>query len=220
MHLRVMAWNVHGFRAGIKAMAETVRAEEPDIVILNETGYLGFRLRRFARRLDMEGSTGATLRRRIPNAVLARRPWRLVRGQVAVFPRKGRGVRRGAVLAQMGRSGLRLWVVGVHLGLSGGERATHARVLTDLLAGRDPVVIGGDLNEDETGAAARWIAGRYWDAAAGAGDAATFPAGEPRARIDYVFGSQGIGVERVWTGGDGFVELSDHRPVLADLSLG
>src|SRR5688500_5715088 len=119
MRLRVMTWNVHGFGAGTKQMAEAVRAAEPDLVILNETGYLGFRLRRFARRLEMEGSTGATLRWRIPNAVLARRPWRVIKGQVAVLPRKGRTVRRGAVMAQMGRSGIRLWVVAIHLGLSG-----------------------------------------------------------------------------------------------------
>lgn len=218
MKLRVMAWNVHGFRVGAKALADAVRAEEPDIVMLNETGYLGFRLRRFSRRLRMEGATGATLRWRIPNAVLARAPWRLVKGQVAVLPRKGRGVRRGAVLAQMGRTGRRVWVVGVHLGLSGQERATHARVLTDLLAGRDPVIVGGDLNEDSFGTAARWIGDRYWDIA-GEGNVPTFPSKEPRARIDYIFTSEGISVERVWTGGDRFVELSDHRPVFADLTL-
>lgn len=215
-----MTWNVHGFRAGVKAAAEAVRGEEPDVVLLNETGYLGFRLRRFARRLDMEGSTGATLRWRIPNAVLARRPWRVVRGQVAVLPRTGRTVRRGAVMAQMGRSGIRLWVVAVHLGLSGQERAAHAKVLTDMLAGRDPAVMGGDLNEDETGSAARWIASRYWDVAADAAEAATFPSREPRARIDYLFVSEGIQLERAWTGGGRFEELSDHRPVLADLSVG
>lgn len=219
MRLRVMTWNVHGFRAGTKAAAEAVRAEGPDVVIVNETGYLGFRLRRFARRLEMEGSSGATLRWRIPNAVLVRRPWRVVRGQVAVLPRAGRRVRRGAVMAQIGRSGLRLWVASVHLGLSGQERAVHARVLTDLLAGRDPTVLGGDLNEDDTGAAAVWIAKRYWDAAADAG-APTFPAGEPRARIDYVFVSQGIRVERTWTGGEPFGDISDHLPVVVDLAVG
>lgn len=220
MRFRVMAWNVHGFRAGTKAIAEAVRTQEPDLVIVNETGYMGFRLRRFARRLDMEGSTGATLRRRIPNAVLARRPWRVIRGQVAVLPRSGRTVRRGAVMAQMGRSGIRLWVMSVHLGLSGQERAAHARVLTDLLAGRDPTLVGGDLNEDETGSAARWMASRYWDVAAQAPDAATFPSKEPRARIDYLFVSEGIKLERTWIGGQGFQELSDHRPVFADLAIG
>ena len=219
MQLRVMAWNVHGFRAGTKEIAEAVRAEEPDVLILNETGYLGFRLRRFSRRLGMEGSTGATLRWRIPNAVLVKPPWRVVRGQVAVLPRAGRTLRRGAVLAQLGRTGQRLWVVGVHLGLSGQERAAHAKVLTDLLSGRHPTVLGGDLNEDASGAAARWISGRFWDAASELPDGATFPARDPRARIDYLFVSEGIRVERVATGGERYARLSDHLPVLADLRL-
>ena len=214
-----MVWNVHGFRAGTKAMAEAVRSEEPDLVLLNETGYLGFRLKRFARRLDMEGSTGATLRWRIPNAVLGRRPWRSIQGKVAVFPRAGRGVRRGAVMAQMGRSGFRLWVVALHLGLSGQERAVHAQVLTDLVEGLQPIVIGGDLNEDENGNAARSLAERYQDACAGPSAAPTFPSKEPRSRIDYVFASQDIRVERAWVGGRSFLRLSDHLPVLADLSV-
>jgi endonuclease/exonuclease/phosphatase family metal-dependent hydrolase len=220
MRLRVMTWNVHGFRAGTRAIAEAVRAEDPDLIILNETGYLGFRLRRFARRLDLEGSTGATLRWRIPNAVLARRPWRVVRGEVAVFPRRGRTVRRGAVMALTGRAGHRLWVVSVHLGLSGRERISHARALTDLLATRDPAIVGGDLNEDAAGEAALWIAKRYWDAAAESAEAATFPASEPRSRIDFVFVSQGIRVQRTWTGDARFVGLSDHLPVMVDLALG
>ncbi len=219
MQLRVMTWNVHGFRAGTKPIAEAVRAEDPDVVILNETGYLGFRLRRFSRRLGMEGSTGATLRWRIPNAVLVKPPWRVVRGRVAVLPRSGRTLRRGAVLAQLGRTGQRLWVVGTHLGLSGQERIEHARVLTDLLAARHPALLGGDLNEDESGAAARWIAERYWDAASSSTDAFTFPAREPRARIDYLFVSDGVRVDRVWMGDSRFAELSDHLPVFADLTL-
>jgi endonuclease/exonuclease/phosphatase family metal-dependent hydrolase len=219
MQLRVMVWNVHGFGAGTRAMAEAVRSEEPDVVLLNETGYLGFRLKRFARRLDMEGSTGATLRWRIPNAALVRRPWRVIRGQVAVLPRAGRGVRRGAVMAQIGRSGFRLWVVAVHLGLSGQERAIHAQVLTELVEGREPVVIGGDLNEDDRGNAARLISTTYLDACAGPAAAPTFPSRDPRARIDYVFVSRGVRVDRAWIGGPGFVKLSDHLPVLADLSV-
>jgi endonuclease/exonuclease/phosphatase family metal-dependent hydrolase len=220
MRFRVMAWNVHGFRAGTKAMAEAVRKMEADLLILNETGYLGFRLRRFSRRLEMEGSTGASLRWRIPNAVLARRPWRVIRGQVAVLPRSGRTVRRGAVMAQMGRSGVRLWVVAVHLGLSGQERAAHARVLADMLSGRHPTVVGGDLNEDSTGSAVRTITERYWDVVAETPDSATFPSKDPRARIDYVFLSEGIKLERSWTGDERFTRLSDHRPVFADLSIG
>ena len=218
MRLRVMAWNVHGFRGGTREMAEAVRAEEPDVLLLNETGYLGFRLRRFARRLGMEGATGATLRWRIPNAVLVRTPWRSIAGQVAVLPRTRRTVRRGVVMAHLGRAGYRTWAVAVHLGLSPGEREEHAEIVLQLLEGRTPVILGGDLNEDQTGATARALARELGDAHRSS-PAPTFPAREPRARIDVVFASRDVAVERAWRGGPRFAELSDHLPVVADLRL-
>jgi endonuclease/exonuclease/phosphatase family metal-dependent hydrolase len=217
MRLRVMTWNVHGFRAGTKAIADAVRAEEPDVLLLNETGYLGFRLRRFARRAAMEGASGATLRWRIPNAVLVREPWRPVRGEVAVLPRRRRLIRRGIVMGLIRHGGLRLWAAAVHLGLSAEERAEHALVILDLLDGRQPVILGGDLNEDPLGRAASRFADELQDA--GTGGEPTFPAREPRARIDYVFVAPGISVDRVWHGAERLRSLSDHLPVLADVTV-
>jgi endonuclease/exonuclease/phosphatase family metal-dependent hydrolase len=217
MRVRVMVWNVHGFRAGTRTMADAVRAEEPDILLLNETGYLGFRLGRFARRAGMEGASGATLRWRIPNAVLARQPWRPVRGEVAVLPRRRRALRRGIVMGLVRHGGVRLWTAAVHLGLSAQQRAEHALVILDLLDGRHPVILGGDLNEDPFGRAAARLADELQDA--GAGGEPTFPASEPRARIDYIFVAPGIRVERVWHGNERLWPLSDHLPVLAELDL-
>lgn len=217
MRLRVMVWNVHGFRAGTKRIAAAVTDAAPDLVLLNETRYLGFHLRQFARRAGLEGASGTGVWRPIPNAVLARRPWRVVDAGKIVFPRTRRTLRRGIVLTIVGRAGTRASAGAVHLGLSGEERAEHARALTDLLAGREPVLLGGDLNEAADEPAARWIADRYWDVARDAGP--TFPSWEPRARIDYLFVSGGVGVERAWVGGQRFAGLSDHLPVLADLEL-
>jgi endonuclease/exonuclease/phosphatase family metal-dependent hydrolase len=222
--LRVATYNVHGFRAGTREMAEALAGEAPDVLLLNETRYLGIRLRRFARRMDMRSVSGTGLfrRARIPNAVLTRPPWRVVRHEVVALPRLGRTVRRGAVLASLGRAGLRVVAAAVHLGLSESERLEHARVLTDLVAGRrEAVIIGGDLNEDEDGRAASWVAGRYWDAFAAAGDGSphTFPGVDPRARIDYLFVSEGVTVSRAWVGGPPFRVLSDHLPVFADLEV-
>jgi endonuclease/exonuclease/phosphatase family metal-dependent hydrolase len=217
MRLRVMVWNVHGFRAGTKRIAAAVSDAAPDLLLLNETRYLGFHVRRFARRAGLEGASGTGLWRPIPNAVLARRPWRVVDAGKIVFRRSRKTLRRGVLLTVVGRAGTRLSAGAVHLGLSGEERGEHARELTDLLAGREPVVLGGDLNEGPEEAAARWMAARYWDVARDAGR--TFPAWEPRARIDYLFVSDGVRVERAWVGGERFARLSDHLPVLADLEL-
>ena len=213
-----MVWNVHGFRAGIARMAEAVGSGSPDILIVNETGFVGLHLRRFSKRVGMRRATGLHGIRRIRNAVLARPPWRIVGSQVISLPRSGGNRRRGVVLAEVGRAGRRLTVASVHLGLSSRERTEHARLLTDLVAGHDPVVVGGDLNEGPDGPAAGWIGQRLWDVMQDT-DWATFPARAPAARIDYLFVSERLIPERAWVGADGFRDLSDHLPVLADLSL-
>lgn len=220
MRLRAMAYNVHGFRAGTREMAAAVAAERPDVVLLNETGYLGFRLRRFARRVEMQLASGTGLFRPIPNAVLVRSPWRLIRHQVEIFPRSRKTVRRGMVVAVAGRAGQRLALAALHLGLSGPERVEQARFLTDRLAGTHPMILGGDLNEEPHAPAASWIRERYWDAAGEQDPGLTFPGLDPGARIDYLFVSEGVRVERAWVGGGLFVRLSDHLPVLADLTIG
>jgi endonuclease/exonuclease/phosphatase family metal-dependent hydrolase len=214
-----MVWNVHGFRAGVGAVADRVGRIHPDVLILNETRYLGTRLRRFGRRVEMVGADGTGLWRAIPNAILCRAPWRVVRSEKVIFPRRGRTIRRGAIVATVGRAGTRIEVVAVHLGLSGRERVEHARVLTDLVAGRWPLLLGGDLNEGPDGPAASWIAGRYWDACTGR-CGPTFPSGAPRARIDYLFVSEGVQVASASVGGHASAAVSDHLPVLVDLDVG
>jgi endonuclease/exonuclease/phosphatase family metal-dependent hydrolase len=216
--LRVLAWNVHGYRAGPTRVGEVIAEQGPDVVLLNEAGYLRFRARRLGSRLGMRVVSGGGFRTRIPNAVLIRPPWRLVEYRVEVLPRAGRELRRGAVLATIGRAGRRILAAAVHLGLSRRERVRHAEVLTDLLVThRHPVILGGDLNEGPDGPAASWMAARFWDAQAGDAGALTFPSADPRARIDYVFVSDGLTVERAWIAGD--ADSSDHLAVVADLRL-
>jgi endonuclease/exonuclease/phosphatase family metal-dependent hydrolase len=218
MPLRVMVWNVHGFRAGVRRMAEAAASERPDVLMVNETGFVGWRLALFSRRLGMHQATGLRGLRRIRNAVLVRPPWRVVRRRVIRLPRSGGNRRRGMVMAEVGRAGRRLSATAVHLGLSGKERIEHARLLTDVLAGHEAAVVGGDLNEGPDGPASSWIGGRLWDVLRDR-DAATFPSRAPTTRIDYLFVSETLLPARGWVGGDAYRELSDHLPVLGDLSL-
>jgi endonuclease/exonuclease/phosphatase family metal-dependent hydrolase len=141
-----------------------------------------------------------------------------VEAEKVVFPRTRRTIRRGTVLATVGRAGRRLLVAAVHLGLSGPERREHARVLTDLLVGRGAVILGGDLNEAPDGPAASWIAERYWDVCAD-GCGPTFPSTAARARIDYLFVSERLGAASVSVGSSDLAGLSDHLPVIADLEV-
>lgn len=224
MQVRVVVYNVRGFRAGVQRVADVVRHFEPDLVLLNESGRRRS-LRRFAAALGMEaaGDPRSTFARRVKNAVLVRPPWRVVSHRLHRFERLERFYPRGALIAHVGRSGERLWAIAVHLGLSPPERRRHAQELTDLVAGlRGPVVVGGDLNETPDRTAATWIGERLWDAWLLGGDVAgvTFPAGDPTARIDYLFVSEGVRVEGALVpDGFGASEASDHRPVVAELSL-
>jgi endonuclease/exonuclease/phosphatase family metal-dependent hydrolase len=221
--LRLLAYNAHGLRAGARRVAKAIAEEWPDIILMNECGFLGVRLRRFARLLGMEATSGLRLFRPVTNAVLVRPPWRIVERRNFQFSGTNRLQRRGVVTARIGHAGFRLTAASVHLGLSDPERVRHAKELTDFLAGLPgPHVLGGDLNEDSERPAAEWVSERLWDAfaKAGEGKGATFPSREPRARIDYLFVSEGISVERAWVGDDpGKIEASDHRPVFADVMV-
>lgn len=221
--LRLLAYNAHGLRAGARRVAKAIAVEWPDIILMNECGFLGLRLRRFARLLGMEATSGLRLFRPVTNAVLVRPPWRILDRRNLEFSRTERRQRRGVVTARIGQAGFRLTAASVHLGLSDPERVRHAEELTDFLAGLPgPQVLGGDLNEDPERPAATWISERLWDAFAKAGEGTgeTFPSREPRARIDYLFVSEGISVERAWVGDDSaMIEASDHRPVFADVMV-
>jgi hypothetical protein len=53
MRVRVVVYNVRGFRDGFERLVRLVGHFEPDLVLLNETGSR-WRLRRFANALGME----------------------------------------------------------------------------------------------------------------------------------------------------------------------
>jgi endonuclease/exonuclease/phosphatase family metal-dependent hydrolase len=160
-------------------------------------------------------------RKSIHNAVLVRSPWRVITHRLHRFPREAQGVPRGVLVARVGRAGIRLWAMSVHLGLHPGSRRRNAEELTDLvLAVNEPVLAGGDLNEMPDGKAATWLSDRFWDAwaHAGEGDGDTFPSANPTARIDYLFATEQFRIEGAITVPTAdAAEASDHLPLLADL---
>jgi endonuclease/exonuclease/phosphatase family metal-dependent hydrolase len=165
------------------------------------------------------------LRRRIKNAVLAKSPWHIVEHRLHRFADVRKPLNpRGALVARVGNAGRRIWVVTIHLGLHPVERLNAAEELADLAAGLDgPILVGGDCNESPDGRAAAFLADRFWDAWLLGGDVSgeTFPAGDPTARIDYLFVSEGVKVERVLVPSvmPEARTASDHLPVVAELTL-
>jgi endonuclease/exonuclease/phosphatase family metal-dependent hydrolase len=195
----VVVYNVRGFRDGSDRVVRVVGHFRPDVVVLNETGTRR-RLRRFSRALGMDAATDpwSPFRRRVKNAVLVRPPWRILSRRLHRF----RDVRRrlyprGALIAQVGRSGFRMWAISVHLGLHPLERIHSVEEISDIARGLGgPVLIGGDFSGE------------------------TFPASEPSARIDFLFVSEGVGALRVIVPPGSDARLaSDHLPVVAELRL-
>jgi endonuclease/exonuclease/phosphatase family metal-dependent hydrolase len=222
VQIRAATYNVQSFRGGVETAAGILAADEPDLVLIQECGPRRS-LRSLARSLEMEGKSSHRLFGRVRNAVLCRAPWRVIGVEVADFTREGGTLPRGFIAVRLRRMGMNLTAVSAHLGLSAHEREGHARELTDWLAGvEEPVVLGADLNEGPEAPAARWLAGRIFDAFghAGRGPGETFPARVPTARIDYLFVSEAIRPLRAWVStAPDVVTSSDHRPVIAELEL-
>lgn len=225
MKLRVVVYNVKGFRAGADAVANALVEYHPDLALINECGTRG-KLRTFARRLGMVTVSGPLFfLLRVPrNALLVRPPWRVTEHRLHRFERTERFYPRGALVAQIGRAGERLTVLCVHLGLVPAERRRHAGELTDLARTLpEPLVIGGDFNDGPQGKAPAWVGERYWDAwiRVGEGTGETFPASDPTARIDYLFASEDVRFEQAAVlGSTAARTASDHVPLLVDLYIG
>jgi endonuclease/exonuclease/phosphatase family metal-dependent hydrolase len=224
MRVRVVVYNVRGFRDGFERLLRLVGHFEPDLVLLNETGSR-WRLRRFADALGMElaADPWSSFRRRVKDAVLVRPPWRIAEHRQHRFEGGPWRYPRGALVARVERGDVRLCVVSMHLGLHPRERLAHAKALAALVDDiTTPIVAGGDLNERPDGRAVGLLSERFRDAwlLGGDADGETFPADEPTARIDYLFVSEGVMVERVLVPpGPDAREASDHRPLVAELTL-
>jgi endonuclease/exonuclease/phosphatase family metal-dependent hydrolase len=224
VRLRVLVYNVHGFKAGVDRVANVVARFEPDLMFVNETGGR-HRLRRFARQLGMQaaGDPWAPLRRRVKDAVLVRPPWRLRAHRLVRFEPTRWFLPRGALVAEAQRDGFSCIAIATHLGLRPVERIQHARALLALVDRAErPVLVGGDLNEQPDGKAFAMVADRLSDTWRLGGHAGgdTFPAADPTARIDALFVSEGVRVERALVPGDDAVRsASDHLPVVVQLAL-
>ncbi len=222
--LRVASYNTRDFLDDAPLAARVVRAIDPDVLCLQEVPrrlLARRRLARFARGCGLRttgshrGSGGTTIlvsaRVRLLDAAHHRLPVR--------WPDRTRGFARVRVRLAGGTC---LTVACVHLSLRPAERAEHVRTLLAELAGAEPLVVAGDLNEGPGGTAWRRLV-EEGGLRQVAPDGPTYPAATPRHTLDVVLASPGVAVrsrrevllpEAVWA------RASDHRPVWADLEVG
>jgi endonuclease/exonuclease/phosphatase family metal-dependent hydrolase len=222
--VRVVTYNIRGFRDGRGRVADVVRAIAPDVLLLQETGSRRA-LRRLAADVEMRVAHDpwSPLRRRVKNAVLLAEPWRFRSIELKRFEPIRRWYPRGALVARAVAGPNAIWAISTHFGLGGPERAAQAASLTELLAGLGggSVIVGGDLNATPDMRAVRTISAALGDAWAhvGLGEGATFPAFAPAARIDYVFVGGATTVVRAAVGAEGASRASDHLPVVVEVRL-
>lgn len=222
-----MTYNVHGLGDDVSALTAVVGDLRPDVLVVQEAPKL---LRWRSRCAGLARTTGllyvAGGRTAGGNLLLAHQRT-VVHGHAEErIPQRLRDPIRGVVSATFAVDGTRFGVVGVHLSLSAAGRARDVdRVLGTVRSFGDlPVLVAGDLNEHPGGPSWRALTGAGLHDVAGNGTP-TFPAGEPRARIDAVFASGGKVRGRVVdlpTDGEGRARLaraSDHLPVVVDVDL-
>ena len=211
--LRVMTYNVKGLQLSRPDVVAVVRAAAPDVLGVQEPprGLLGwFRMWRFARDVGMRAVVNGGGAR---TTALLVAPGRSVTSPSAVrLPNLSGRTARGVAVATV--DGIRFVVV--HLSLVRDERASH---LSDLLVRHVPTkrtVVLGDLNEPPGGPTWTSLTTVLVDVDP-MGDP-TFPAIEPRQRIDAILRSPDLatGTARVPSGQPAQVG-SDHRPLVVDL---
>jgi endonuclease/exonuclease/phosphatase family metal-dependent hydrolase len=240
--LRVLTYNVHACRGrdGIispSRIAEVIASVSPDIVALQELDVRRKRSDRLdqaeliARELGMSfhfSPAMHVMEEQFGDAILTALPMRLVKaGPLPGIWFPVRLESRGALWAEISLGRARLQMLTTHLGLVRRERRNQTGALTgaDWLKHPDcsgPAILAGDFNFLSRGRSYARINACLQDAQrlAPSQSDATFPARYPRFRIDYIFVSPSIQVDRVETVRTAATQVaSDHLPVVADLRI-
>jgi endonuclease/exonuclease/phosphatase family metal-dependent hydrolase len=214
-----------------EALTRVIRACAPDLVFVQEAPRF-FRWRKRAAWLAAHTdlvvlSGGATAAGPL---LLCSLRATVERTEDLLLPRTPGLHRRGFATAVVRIAGTRIGLLSCHLSLRHEERVVQADLLLDRLDSMavEHVIAAGDLNDAPEGKAFRLLAERLQDGRSVRpwGGGLTFPAHDPRLRIDAVFASRDIEVLGcgVPSGLPGVTEqdlraASDHLPVLAALRV-
>ena len=225
--LRVLSYNIRSLRDDAEAVAAVIRSCEPDVVCIQEA----------PRFLRWRSKCAALARTSGLFVVAGGRP----AGAMLLLARLGVDVhatrelllsrtpglhQRGLAIAEVEVGGQRWAVASMHLGLRADERQRHADEVLEALVGYDvPVVVAGDVNERPGEPAWTMLTEQYldsWVAAGGdeSGAGGTYRSDAPYERIDGIFADRTLSVlSCVVPDLPEVATASDHRPVLAVLSL-
>ena len=224
--VRVLSYNVRSLRDDRRAVARVIRACRPDVVCVQEAPRF-LRWQSTCAWLARESGLVVLTGGRPAGAMLLLGDLRArVLATRNVLLRRTPGLhQRGLAMAVLEVAGARFAVAGMHLSLNEEERGRQVgEVLGHLRELGEPhTVLAGDVNEPPSKPRWRRLAAELQDgwAVAPRGGEFTFPSWYPDKRIDGVFATAGIEVLGCGVPEDipGLGVASDHRPVLATLSI-
>lgn len=231
--VRILSYNVRSLRDDSETLYRLIRAQNPDVVVIQEAPRF-FRWRSkcaaFARRCGLIYVAGG--RSAGDNLLLA--AVRAATDRTGVVerrvPRPPMRPIAGVVAAVFDIGDARFGVVGAHLGLTAAERRVEVAEVIEVAAALDTqhAIVAGDLNEEP--------GGRSWRELAEAGfgdpmpdrDDPTFPSTSPYKRIDAILTTEGVKTVTYGVPGQrradatlaaDYARASDHLPVLAVLEI-
>ena len=197
--LKVMTYNIHHAEGldgviDVDRIVKVVKAFDPDVIFLQEvdrnlprTGHQDFPAL-FAEKLGMPGFFEANYRfdgGEYGNATLTRLP--VVAHRNTALPNPVNAEPRGYLTVTARWGDRNVDFINTHLGLNGQERLAQAEAIVAAF-GDNPVILGGDMNENVTAPALQRFTARLGDTLVNRTDATlgTVPAATPRRRIDYI----------------------------------
>ncbi len=241
--LRLMTYNVHGCsgmdgRVSPRRVARVIGAQAPDLVALQEVD-LGRRRSRaedqaaiIARQLGMHVVFCPTITRgqeHYGHALLSRWPVEVVKR--ALLPQDPKGwwkEPRSALWARVRVNGFSVNIVTTHLGLGPNERWLQMKMILSHewlggLADDELIMLCGDFNLTPGSRPYGLATARLSDvqaARSGHRPLSTFSSMRPFVRLDHIFTSKRVQVQRVFVPRNELTRVaSDHLPLIADLSF-
>lgn len=231
---RVMTYNIHhgeglDGRVDLPRIAEVIRRESADIVALQEVDKGVTRTDRRDLTAELAALTGLTgvFRNNFHyqggeygNAILTRFPVVAVTNLHYTMLRTNE--QRGLLQVTLNARGRPLVVLNTHIDYRGddSERLLNVEQIFAAAAGHAgrPILLCGDFNDTPGSRTHTRLKERFADAweLAGQGDGHSYPADQPRKRIDYIWLSPDARFKpvRAWIPS---TDASDHRPVVVEL---
>jgi len=228
-----MTYNIHvgvgiDKKLDLARIAEVINHERPDLVGLQEvdrgverTGRVD-EVAELARLTGMDYAFAPNLRFQggwYGVAVLSRLP--ILATDHRRYQNTREAERRGYIRIEVDNHGQIINFVTTHLDYQyeDGRVFETEQLMKALEPNSGPLIIVGDFNDEPVGAAYKLMRTRFADALHDSPEHVfTFPADQPKKRIDYIFypKNNGLSTSRSWTVN---TLASDHLPFVADLEL-